>query len=40
MEIPAGAYWGIHTSRAAGNFPISTRPMTVYPDMVVGLSMV
>jgi aspartate ammonia-lyase len=25
MEIPADAYWGIHTARALENFPISMR---------------
>ena len=26
VEIPADAYWGIHTARALENFPISKRP--------------
>ncbi|PVZ93659.1 aspartate ammonia-lyase [Amnibacterium flavum] len=34
MEIPADAYWGIHTARALENFPISRRPVSVYPDFV------
>ncbi|HCU77476.1 MAG TPA: aspartate ammonia-lyase, partial [Microbacterium sp.] len=29
MEIPADAYWGIHTARALENFPISRRPISV-----------
>ena len=36
MEIPADAYWGIHTARALENFPISKRPISVYPDLIVG----
>jgi aspartate ammonia-lyase len=34
MEIPADAYWGIHTARALENFPISMRPISVYRDLV------
>jgi len=34
MEIPADAYWGIHTARALENFPISRRPISVYPHFV------
>ena len=40
MEIPVDAYWGIHTARADANFPITKRPISVYPDLVVGLAMV
>lgn len=40
LEIPADAYWGIHTARALENFPISLRPISVYRDLVVGLAMV
>ncbi|WP_405372540.1 MULTISPECIES: aspartate ammonia-lyase [unclassified Microbacterium] len=40
MEIPADAYWGIHTARALENFPISMRPISVYRDLVVALAMV
>jgi len=40
MEIPADAYWGIHTARAQENFPIAKRPISVYPELVVGLAMV
>jgi aspartate ammonia-lyase len=40
MEIPADAYWGIHTARALENFPISKRPISVYKDLVRGLAMV
>ncbi|WP_243225020.1 aspartate ammonia-lyase [Microbacterium sp. CIAB417] len=40
MEIPADAYWGIHTARAGANFPISKRPISVYPDLIRALAMV
>jgi aspartate ammonia-lyase len=40
LEIPADAYWGIHTARALENFPISKRPISVYKDLVVSLAMV
>ncbi|MDN3495549.1 aspartate ammonia-lyase [Planococcus sp. APC 4015] len=40
LEIPADAYWGIHTARALENFPISMRPISVYKDLVVALAMV
>src|ERR671912_3024172 len=40
LEIPADAYWGIHTARALENFPVSKRPISVYKDLVRGLAMV
>lgn len=40
MEIPAEAYWGIHTARALINFPISRRAISNYPDLVKALAMV
>ena len=40
MEIPVDAYWGVHTARAQANFPITKRPISVYPDLVRGLAMV
>ncbi len=40
LEIPADAYWGIHTARALENFPISQRPISVYRDLVRALAMV
>ncbi len=40
MEIPADAYWGIHTARALENFPVSKRPISVYKDLVRALAMV
>lgn len=40
LEIPADAYWGIHTARALENFPISKRPISVYPELITALAMV
>ncbi len=40
LEIPAEAYWGIHTARALENFPISKRPISVYPDLIEALASV
>jgi aspartate ammonia-lyase len=40
MEIPVDAYWGIHTARARENFPITRRPISVYPDLIRALAMV
>jgi len=40
LEIPADAYWGVHTARADANFPITKRPISVYPDLIRGLAMV
>ncbi|MGO1810043.1 MAG: aspartate ammonia-lyase [Canibacter sp.] len=34
VEIPASVYWGVHTWRAMKNFPITRRPISVYPDFV------
>lgn len=34
LEIPANAYWGVHTARAHENFPIARRPISVYPDFI------
>ena len=28
VQVPADAYWGIHTARALENFPISRRPIS------------
>ncbi|MFB2581849.1 aspartate ammonia-lyase [Herbiconiux sp. P15] len=39
-EIPVDALWGIHTYRALENFPISRRPISVYPDLVNALAIV
>ncbi|GAB2519376.1 aspartate ammonia-lyase [Microbacterium petrolearium] len=40
LEVPADAYWGIHTARAMDNFDISRRPISVYPELIVALAMV
>jgi aspartate ammonia-lyase len=40
VEVPADAYWGVHTKRALDNFPIAKRPISVYPDFVVALASV
>lgn len=40
VEIPASAYWGAHTARAAENFPIADRLISVYPDFVRALACV
>ena len=40
LEIPDDAYWGIHTARALENFPISKRPISIYPDLVRALATV
>ena len=40
LEIPADAYWGVHTARALENFPISQRPISAYRDLVRALAMV
>jgi aspartate ammonia-lyase len=40
VEVPADAYWGVHTKRALDNFPISKRPISVYPELVAALAQV
>ncbi|GAA2222737.1 aspartate ammonia-lyase [Herbiconiux moechotypicola] len=40
VDIPRDALWGIHTARALENFPISRRPISVYPDLVNALAIV
>jgi aspartate ammonia-lyase len=37
-EVPAHAYYGVHTLRAVENFPISGIPVSVYPDLVNALA--
>jgi aspartate ammonia-lyase len=39
-EIPADAYWGIHTLRAVENFPITGAPISVYPGLIKALAQV
>lgn len=33
-QIPAEAYWGVHTARAIENFPISGTPISAMPELV------
>ncbi|MBG9389897.1 aspartate ammonia-lyase [Caenimonas aquaedulcis] len=33
-QIPAAAYWGVHTARAVENFPISGTPVSAMPELV------
>jgi aspartate ammonia-lyase len=39
-EIPASAYYGVNTLRAVENFAITGTPISVYPDLIVGLACV
>lgn len=39
-EVPAGAYWGIHTLRALENFPVTGIPIGRYPALVDALAAV
>jgi aspartate ammonia-lyase len=39
-EVPADAYWGVHTARARENFPITGRPLSAYPHLVNALASV
>jgi aspartate ammonia-lyase len=39
-EVPADAYWGIHTARALENFPITRRAIFNYPDLILALARV
>lgn len=36
-EVPADVYWGVHTSRALENFPISGMRIASFPTLVDGL---
>lgn len=37
-QIPAIAYWGVHTARAVENFPISGTRISAMPDLVRALA--
>ena len=37
-EVPADAYYGVHTLRAIENFPITGNPISIYPDLVRALA--
>lgn len=40
FEVPASAYWGVHTARAAENFPISGIPIGHYRSLIRALALV
>ena len=40
LEVPADAYWGIHTARAVANFPISGVPIAHYRSWIKALALV
>ncbi|MFI7316531.1 aspartate ammonia-lyase [Streptomyces venezuelae] len=39
-DVPADAYWGIHSFRATENFPITGIPISVYPQLIDALAAV
>ena len=39
-EVPAGAYYGVHTLRALENFDITGISITVYPDLIRALAQI
>ncbi|HXW70046.1 MAG TPA: aspartate ammonia-lyase [Methylocella sp.] len=39
-EVPALAYWGIHTQRAVENFPITGVPIGHFPELIRALALV
>jgi aspartate ammonia-lyase len=39
-EVPARAYYGVHTLRALENFPITGTAISIYPDLVSSLACV
>ncbi|WP_115786795.1 aspartate ammonia-lyase [Arthrobacter silvisoli] len=39
-DVPADAYWGVHTLRAIENFPITGQRLSSNPDLVRGLAAV
>ena len=40
IDVPADAYWGVHTLRAVENFPITGVPVGHFPDLVRALALV
>jgi aspartate ammonia-lyase len=40
VDVPADAYWGVHTLRAVANFPISGVSIGHFPDLVRALALV
>ncbi len=39
-DVPAGAYWGIHTLRAVENFPITGIPIGHFPELICAIALV
>ncbi|HEY8289850.1 MAG TPA: aspartate ammonia-lyase, partial [Acetobacteraceae bacterium] len=39
-DVPASAYWGIHSQRAVRNFPITGVPVGHFPQLVRALALV
>src|SRR5262245_33478497 len=39
-QVPAAAYYGVHTLRALENFPITGTAISIYPDLVAALACV
>ncbi len=39
-EVPAEAYYGVHTLRALENFDITGISIAVYPDLIVALAQI
>lgn len=37
-DVPFDAYYGVHTSRAVENFPISRISISTYPDLIISLA--
>jgi aspartate ammonia-lyase len=37
-DVPAEAYYGVHTLRAVENFPITATPISIYPDLISALA--
>src|SRR5690349_6918902 len=40
VDVPAQAYWGVHTLRAVENFPITGVPVGHLPEFVKALALV
>ena len=40
LDVPAGAYWGVHTARARANFAITGTTIGTYPHLVNALTAV
>src|SRR3954451_19652856 len=39
-EVPADAYYGIHTLRAVENFPVTGTPISHYPELIRALAQI